>query len=99
MVWVIDFVELVELKCSSVAFVSPDDIVINSKSLCEKIHLTYQTFGTVINPAAETKPIGLEAGAHAVMPAPTGSKILTEASGALGIFARMTTLLTEGCRF
>jgi len=53
----------------------------------------------VTNPAAETKPIGLEAGAHAVMPAPTGSKILTEASGALGIFARMTTLLTEGCRF
>ena len=46
-----------------IAFVSPDSFVFSSKSLCEKIHPTYQTFGTMTNPAAGTKSIGLPADA------------------------------------
>jgi hypothetical protein len=51
----------VALKCSSVAFGNPDNLVINPQSLCEKIHPTYQTFGTVTNPAAVTMSMGLPA--------------------------------------
>jgi hypothetical protein len=39
----------------------PGQLCNRPKSLCEKIHPTYQTFGTVTNPAAETKSIGLPA--------------------------------------
>jgi hypothetical protein len=59
MVSVIGCAELVALKCSSVAFGSPDSFVIGPKVYASKFIPTYQAFGTVTAPAAETKSIGL----------------------------------------
>jgi hypothetical protein len=47
-----------------IAFVSPDNFVIGSKVYASKIKATYQTFGTMTIPAAETKSIGLSADAQ-----------------------------------
>jgi hypothetical protein len=44
---------------SLVAFGSPDCFVISTKVYASKLNLTYQTFGTVTTPAAETKSIDL----------------------------------------
>ena len=46
-----------------IAFSSPDNILINPKVYERNLFTTYQTFGTVTNPAAETKSIGLLADA------------------------------------
>jgi hypothetical protein len=47
-----------------IAFVSPDSFVIGPKVYASKFNATYQTFGTVTNPAAGTKSIGLPANAQ-----------------------------------
>ena len=44
-----------------IAFVRPDKSVIDPKVYESMFKLTYQTFGTMTNPAAETKSIGLPA--------------------------------------
>jgi hypothetical protein len=50
-----------------IAFGRPDNSIIGPKVYGSKFKPTYQTFGTVTTPAAETKSIGLPANAHAVM--------------------------------
>jgi hypothetical protein len=47
-----------------IAFSSPDNILIDPKVYARNLFTTYQTFGTVTNPAAETKSIGLLANAQ-----------------------------------
>jgi len=47
-----------------IAFGSPDNSVIDPKVYAIKFNPTYQTFGTVTIPAAETKSIGLPADAQ-----------------------------------
>jgi hypothetical protein len=44
-----------------IAFVSPDNFVIGPKVYASKFNPTFQNFGTVTTPAAETKSIGLPA--------------------------------------
>jgi hypothetical protein len=44
-----------------IAFISPDSFVIDPKVYASKFNATYQTFGTITTPAAETKSIGLPA--------------------------------------
>ena len=41
-----------------------DNFVIGPKVYASKFNATYQTFGTLTNPAAETKSIGLQADAQ-----------------------------------
>jgi hypothetical protein len=50
-------------KRSSVAFVSPDSLVIDPKVYARKFNPTNQTIGTMTNPAAGTKSIWLAADA------------------------------------
>ena len=47
-----------------IAFGSPDNFVIGPKVYASEFKTTYQTFGTVTTPAAETKSIGLPADAQ-----------------------------------
>ena len=50
-----------------IAFGRPDNFVIDPKVYASKFKATYQTFGTVTTPSAETRSIGLPADAQAVM--------------------------------
>jgi len=47
-----------------IAFGSPDSFVIGPKVYVSNLNPTYQTFGTMTTPAAETKSIGLPANAQ-----------------------------------
>jgi hypothetical protein len=47
-----------------IAFGSPDSLVMSPKVYAIRFKPTYQTFGTVTNPAAETKSVGLQADAQ-----------------------------------
>jgi hypothetical protein len=48
-----------------IAFGRPDSFVMDEKTYASEFKATYQTFGTLTTPAAETKSIGLPADASA----------------------------------